>query len=56
MDITKLDIKDLKSLAYDELEKIQIAQNNLNLINQKIVKRNEADELKDSPNDNNPKS
>lgn len=39
MDITKLSITELKSLAYDEMAKIQQAQNNLNIINAEISKK-----------------
>lgn len=38
MDITKLTTEQLKALAYDEMVKIQIAQNNLQLIQQQMDK------------------
>ena len=39
LDLTKLDVKELKALAYDQLVLIEQSQNNLKLINQEIVKR-----------------
>lgn len=41
MDITKLDIKTLKALAYDEYVKVEIATNNLKLINEELKKKNQ---------------
>lgn len=39
MEITKMTVTDLKALAYDELIKIETAQNNLRLINEQIAKK-----------------
>ena len=39
MDIKKLDIDKLKSLAYDEIQKLETAQRNLRAINQEIASR-----------------
>ena len=39
MDITKLDIKELKALAYDELLRLELAKNNLAILNQEINSR-----------------
>jgi hypothetical protein len=48
IDITKLDIKDLKAFAYDEGVKLEIAKQNLNILNQEIQKRISR-ELKENP-------
>jgi hypothetical protein len=37
MDIQKLDIKELKSLAYDQLRELQRVQTNINLIEARIA-------------------
>lgn len=39
MDITKLGIMELKSLAYDEQVKLELARNNLLILAQEIQKR-----------------
>ena len=39
MDITKLDVVTLKSLAYDQLVIAETAQNNLKTINTEIAKK-----------------
>lgn len=39
MDITKLDIKELKVLAYDLLIQAEQVQNDLRIVNQEIQKR-----------------
>ena len=41
MDLTKQTDTELKALAYDELTKVQVAQNNVNIINQELARRNE---------------
>jgi len=41
MDITKLTVVELKALAYDELAKMEVAQNNLKTINQELAKRSQ---------------
>lgn len=44
MDITKLSVTELKALAYDELVKKQLAEQNLQAINQQIsILSSEAD-------------
>lgn len=40
--ITDLTVVELKSLAYDELTKIELCQNNLRLLNQEITNRLQA--------------
>lgn len=40
--ITDLTLVELKSLAYDELTKIELCQNNLRLLNQEITNRLQA--------------
>jgi stress-induced morphogen len=40
--LTKLSVVELKSLAYDNLTRIQQAQSNLQLLNQEIDKRIQA--------------
>jgi len=35
-------IEELKSLAYDELVKVDVARNNLELLNREIAKRSQA--------------
>jgi hypothetical protein len=50
IDITKLSITELKALAFDLLIIVQNTQNNLNLINQEIEKRNvQTNETKEKP-------
>ncbi len=39
MDLTKMSLTELKSLAYDQLVQIEQNQNNLRLINTEISKR-----------------
>ena len=41
MDITKMSVEALKALAYDEMAKIQLSQQNLQMINQEIAKKQE---------------
>ena len=43
MDITKLTIEELKALAYDEMIKLNTAQQNIQLIQAEINKRIEKD-------------
>jgi len=42
MDIGKMDIKDLKALAYDEICNLEIAQKNLTVINRAITEKSGA--------------
>ncbi len=51
MNISEMDIKSLKSLAYDEYVKLQITQNNLQLLNTEIAKKSK--EVKESSGGNN---
>jgi hypothetical protein len=36
-DVTKMTLEELKAAAYDQLVALQIAQNNLNILNQRIA-------------------
>lgn len=44
MDIGKMDIRDLKALAYDEISKLELAQKNLAVINQAIAQKGAQNE------------
>lgn len=44
MDITKLSETELKALAYDELKKMNLAQNNIALIEQELQRRESVKE------------
>ena len=46
MDITKLNLTELKSLAYDQMATIEQSQNNLKAINEQIAKRIEDEKNK----------
>jgi len=46
MDISKNTLEELKSLAYDTLVELQRIQNNLQILNNEIVKRGEKVEKK----------
>lgn len=39
INISELDIKSLKAIAYDELVKLETAQTNLKLINEQIARK-----------------
>ena len=41
VDLKKLSLSEKKALAYDELSKIQQAQNNLNILNESIANHKE---------------
>lgn len=43
MDITKLNVQELKALAYDLLVQANQYQNDLNVVNQEIQKRSQQD-------------
>jgi hypothetical protein len=47
IDITQMSVEALKALAYDEMAKLQFAQQNLQLINQEISKK--QNEFKEPP-------
>ncbi len=47
MDLNKVtDIQQLKALAYDELQRLEIAKQNLQLINQRMAELEEAQQKK----------
>ena len=47
MDITKVtDIKELKSIAYDTVQALEVQQNNLRLIQQRIAELENTEETK----------
>ena len=57
MDITKLPLNELKSLGYDEITRLNVAQNNLRLLQEQISLRTDQESLKKTPkNDDNRKS
>jgi len=43
MDVKDMDLKSLKALAYDKLSQIEAIRNNLQIINQEIMKRMQKD-------------
>lgn len=43
MDITKLSVVELKAMAFDEILKSEQASNNLKVLNQELVKRNQPE-------------
>lgn len=43
VDITKLSVTELKAYAYDEVAKVEVAQNNLRVLNAEIAKRTESE-------------
>lgn len=43
MDISEMEIKDLKALAYDQIALLEQTQKNLNAINQEIAKRSQLE-------------
>lgn len=49
MNISEMDLKELKALAYDEGMKIEIARQNLMLLNQEIQKRIKEQDEKPLP-------
>jgi hypothetical protein len=45
MDLTKItDVKELKSLAYDQMAQLEVTQNNLRALNQRIAELSEPTE------------
>jgi prefoldin subunit 5 len=45
MDLTKItDVKELKSLAYDQMAQLEATQQNLRMLNQRIAELNETTE------------
>lgn len=50
LDITKLSVTELKSLAYDEMARLEICQTNLRAINQEIAKRNQQSQQQNQSN------
>ncbi len=51
MDITKMDVRELKALAYDVMSEISRNQNNLQVIQQEIFKRQKQEEKPNASND-----
>lgn len=49
MDISSYDLTQLKALAYDQINQIQLIQRNLNLIEGEIAKRVAAEQGKPLP-------
>lgn len=47
--ITDLTEIELKALAYDELNKLQLAQNNLRVLNEELFKRQQAQQPQQAP-------
>lgn len=41
VDITKLTVVEIKALAFDELVKMEIAQKNLQMLNNELIKKNQ---------------
>lgn len=41
MDLKKIDTINIKALCFDELVKIETAQNNLKLLNDELIRRNQ---------------
>jgi len=50
LDIRKLNVTELKSLAYDEMARLEICQANLRALNQEIAKR--AQQGQQTPQEN----
>ena len=48
MDITKMTTVELKALAYDELTKLEAAQQNLRIINAEIAKKTKEEEKQEN--------
>lgn len=42
--LSEMTLIELKALAYDQIQNIEIAQNNLRFINEEIQKRNQSQE------------
>ena len=40
MSLNDLSLEQLKAMAYDELRRMQVAQNNLNIIEKEIIEKN----------------
>ena len=43
MDLNDKTIEELKSLAYDELRKLELCKNNLHFLNQKIAEKEQGE-------------
>lgn len=48
VDITKLSVQELKSLAYDEILKLELAQRNIKTLQSEIEKKNTLEVSSDS--------
>ena len=46
MNISNLTVVELKSLAYDTISEVEVMQKNLNVINNEIAKKVEAERMK----------
>ena len=44
--LSDLTVVELKSLAYDQISQLQMFQNNLNIINQELARRNQQQQQK----------
>ena len=49
VNISQLSVNELKALAYDELIKINIANNNLRVLNQELSKRQQQGDANATP-------
>ena len=49
VNISQLSINELKALAYDELVKINVANNNLRVLNQELSKRQQQGDANATP-------
>ena len=49
VNISQLSINELKALAYDELVKINVANNNLRVLNQELSKRQQQGDVNATP-------
>ena len=49
VNVKDMDITTLKSLAYDEIQKLEIAQRNLRVINEEIARKGVPSESVQSP-------
>lgn len=49
VNISQLSINELKALAYDELLKINVANNNLRVLNQELSKRQQQGDANATP-------
>jgi len=50
INVSQLSEVELKAFAFDELNKLESAKNNLNVINQELINRRKAKNLNESEN------